>query len=686
MAKSKITKTLPILLLLVLVQLFMPPASVSVEASTADNVKVGIYYYPWYIGNWSANHQNCIDTPVLGGYDSSNASLIIQHLNWFSQTGIDFIIFSWWGKYSSSDNNTKLILEQIQSNYTNLQFFIMVEPFNSGWPEAYNSANGTYNFPMIYGYIYDTYVSKYPNCFYLESKPAIGFYDDPSKNLTANGVPDDDRFSTRLIGCHADDDWEYQVPDATQFRVCRDGEVSVCPRYDANGTQVDVNYTEGLYLKQWSNAIDGVRNGTTKLVTIISWNEFAERTAIEPHIDSTATTPPYYLLDLTKAYIDYLHLASYPMKSGILAHEMSQTQAQILSSDGFCIEGDVEINDPSSNWQNIYQLSKQNNIPLIGKLLARTLSFNDSFTLYDWELAVETAVRDYGDFVTIWEIWNEPYSNNLLGFFNGSASSYVSMLEAAYQIIKSASPNATVLGLGGLHLYSADDPWVSIGLDFAREVVSLGGMNYCDAISLHAYPWGKYSASARAQNAFINSIVLFREITGKEVWITEVGQKTIDDNFDQSEQYRFLNQSYQLLRSQNVRAYIWYELNDRGTDTFGLFDINSNPKTAYYTYTSLANNVTQPPPNPTPTPTPSPTSNPTPTPEPTATPSPSPSASPTPTQLPASPTPTTTATPTPASPPLDWTSNVVLFLGSAVLGMVGTVAAYLVHKRIRIKR
>lgn len=689
MPKARTDRLVPILLLLLLTQFVASSISINVNASYADNVKIGIYYYPWYNGYWSVNHPTCVDTPVLGGYDSSNASVIVQHLNWFNQSGIDFIIFSWWGKHSPSDNNTKLIVNQIAENYTDMQFFIMVEPFGDGWPEAYDAQSETYDFTLINNYLYDTYTTKYSaNCFLLDSKPVIGFYDDPNRNLTRNGIPQDARFSMRLIGCHSEfDDWELEVPDPTlptQPVSVRDGQISVCPRYDANGWQVDVNYTEGLYGQQWSRAIDEAKQGNAKIITINSWNEFAERTAVEPHLDSTATASPYYLLDLTKAYIDYLRTRKYTMIYAILAHAMTEAQAQRIASDGFTVLADVEVNNPSSNWQNIYQLSKKYNIPLIGKLLHRTMNFVN-FTLQDWNLTVATAVEDYGDIVKTWEIWNEPTNKNYtLNYYNGTAIAYTEMLKTAYQTIKLASPNSTVIAFGGLHLYSGDEPLVEDGFDFARQVVSLGGMDYCDAISLHAYPWGPYSD--RAQKSFINSIVTYREITGKEVWITEIGQKSSAFGLSELEQVNFLNKSFALLSTQNVKSYTWYELSDNPTETFGLFDIAGNAKLSYSTYAYLAN-ITQ---NPEATPTPTPV---TPTPSPTVTPTASPSPTPTPTPAPIpEPTPTSTTPPTPTEAPMpkptatatqqpqtaDSTST-ILYIGIAVLAAVavGLIIAFL---------
>ena len=123
-------------------------------------------------------------------------------------------------------------------------------------------------------------------------------------------------------------------------------------------------------------------------------------------------------------------------------------------------------------------------------------------------------------------------------------------------------------------------------------MVDLGGMQYCDAISLHAYPYGTFSDVGK--NTFISSLESYRNITNKEVWITESGQESIGNSewhSSELEQNSFLSQSYNILQKQNVKAYIWYELNDSSerNSTFGLYDINLEPKICLQTFFTLAN-------------------------------------------------------------------------------------------------
>ncbi len=309
------------------------------------------------------------------------------------------------------------------------------------------------------------------------------------------------------------------------------------------------------------------------------------------------------------------------MINGVLCHELNAEQATTLADNGVnWVSDDIDFNQSASNWDTVFSLAQQNHLQVLGVLDQWTMNFNYSFTITDWENAVRDAVTTYGGGISAWEIWNEPcFSSNYFGVFNGTAAQYLELMRTAYPIIKSAYPNATVLGLGGLPLYTStegpsnttlieypsDYTWVNYSENFTQTLVNLGGMNYCDAIALHAYPYGKY-ATKYAGNAYISSLENYTKTTGKEVWITETGQYSESFNnilYTPKEQAEYLSISYSLLKSHNVKAYFWYELNDNNVEnnpydvnitTFGLYDFYSNPKPALNTYFSVVSQKTAP--------------------------------------------------------------------------------------------
>jgi hypothetical protein len=283
-----------------------------------------------------------------------------------------------------------------------------------------------------------------------------------------------------------------------------------------------------------------------------------------------------------------------PMVNAVLAHELTDLQAQLLAANGFAVEADVNF-DPSSNWATIYDLSRKYNLTLIGKIDYITVP--DNFTLQDWTQTVQRAVTNYGDIVHVWEIWNEPtYPEYFKGYYNGSVSTYYEMLKAAYQTIHASGSNVTVIGFGGLQLYSSFQPnpfntWADIGLRFARNVTALGGMDYCDVIGLHGYPWGE-NYTSYTQKQFVNAINDYRQITNKDVWVTETGQTCGEYGRNQTDKAAYLNHTYKLFHSLGVRGYVWYELNDdlgrvAGEGSFGLFDINGTATEAFDMYVKV---------------------------------------------------------------------------------------------------
>lgn len=288
--------------------------------------------------------------------------------------------------------------------------------------------------------------------------------------------------------------------------------------------------------------------------------------------------------------------ATSPLINGVLAHSLSEAQANALSSNGInWIRSDVSLQE-DSNWNAIYQLAKKYNLSLIGTLDPYTMNFNDSA---DWQQVVQSAVNSYGDKVNVWEIWNEPNNtDSKCGIYQGTAQQYVDLIKIAYQTIKSTQNDSIVLGLGGLALYSGGNTtYLDQAIAFARNVTEFGGMNYCDAISLHAYPWEN---NQDLQKMYQANLDLYKQLTGKEIWITETGQESGDNKFDSSEiiQAKYLTDSYEFFKSQ-VKAYIWYELNDnnpgkssdfQNNSSFGLYDNNSTPKQSLTNYFEAVKN------------------------------------------------------------------------------------------------
>ena len=539
---------------------------------SGSNPSIGIYYYPWYIGDWGINHENCSDAPYLGDYNSANLSVIVQHLNWLRKLGVDFIIFSWWGKDSPSDSNTKLVLNQIEKNYSDIQFFIMVESFDTDWLEAYDNSSKTYNFNLIYDYIHNNYISKFSlNIFSLDGKPVIGFYDGPDRIFTKNTVPSDDRFSIRLIGCNPEDDWEYEVPNPylSNQPVCRDGEISVCPRYDSNETEwhEDVDYTEGLYDAQWSRAMSEVKQGNVKIITIISWNEFSERTQIEPTFDVTSAfkEDPFYLFDKTQTYIENvkavenevnvcLHLSDYGCST--ISH-LTELGVRCVRTD-WLITNDTSMRDYSQNLQD-------NNINLLATV---NMSNFDQIELKEWNKTVLDIVNSEGFANTdAVEICNEPNSN--VSYVEPEI--YYEMLKSAYVIIK----NYTRIPVVFAGISPNFDNWQ----DYLNRVFAYGDIqDYFDIMGIHLYD---------DMQKNLDTLKFVKSLTSKPIWLTETGKPSATENYNETVQAEYLSSVCSTLKPLINKIFI-YELKDNSgppddkESNFGLLTVDGIQKEAYW--------------------------------------------------------------------------------------------------------
>jgi glycoprotein endo-alpha-1,2-mannosidase len=74
------------------------------------------FYYPWYEENWLHNDSQLVaHQPVNGFYNSSDESMIQNHILTAKNTGIDGFIVSWWGRNSFTDKNFKKMLSLSES-------------------------------------------------------------------------------------------------------------------------------------------------------------------------------------------------------------------------------------------------------------------------------------------------------------------------------------------------------------------------------------------------------------------------------------------------------------------------------------------------------------------------------------------------------------------------------------------
>lgn len=187
--------------------------------------------------------------------------------------------------------------------------------------------------------------------------------------------------------------------------------------------------------------------------------------------------------------------------------------------------------------------------------------------------------------IKYFEVWNEP---NMMGHasFNPtsrSAADYVQLLKAVYPAVKTANPDAVVLG-GAM---------AGVNLTWLREMMEAGAYPYFDKLSLHPYTWPHGpEAGALAGNlqAVSELVAEYGSGAAKPLWITEIGWPTHTGEKGVTEltsaDYAIRSHAIALATGL-VEKIIWYDLMDDSTNAgdsesrFGLIRNQYDPLTPF---------------------------------------------------------------------------------------------------------
>jgi hypothetical protein len=538
-----------------------PPRTVKPE--------VGIFFYVWYdpADEESWNTSKIVDHPVLGYYNSSDPEVIRRQLLWIEELGVHFVVLSWWGFYDDygrfTDNAARQVFETAQNINSTLKFAVMIEPFNK---------TGSYDYGEIYDHVFDTFVEPYSGLYYnYGDKPLICFFNN--ENLTDDGVfPEDERsrFNVVTVGQQSYTGWIYINLDVNDSSAQeRRGQVSVTPRFDDSryrnsSNPVDPDLSEGVYDEQWENALKLVREGKVSFVLISSWNEYVERTQIEPCYDGTADVPSDFLYNKTKEYISQL------------SHEVNvQIHGEDYNAFAFSHLSDLGVRWVRMDYEFNFTEEKMNALHNEGyKILATINNRTAPFTTFeDWNSTLLSIVSDpVSQFIVAWEIWNEP---NAVDGAYVAPSDYREMLRCAWGILKKSTMGLIISGgLAPADNYEA----------YLREVFGGSDVNaYYDYFGLHHY--GDLTEN-------LDFIELAKNVTGWGVWVTELGRPSETDDYTEDGQASYLLNNFVGIYSEVEKVFV-YELYDSTGLTppkenyFGLIAVDCRKKPAYYALKEL---------------------------------------------------------------------------------------------------
>ena len=207
-------------------------------------------------------------------------------------------------------------------------------------------------------------------------------------------------------------------------------------------------------------------------------------------------------------------------------------------------------------------------------------SSNKNWSLNEWNASVASAIAAY-PWIDTWEIWNEPLVKQFqTGYMNGSAYNYYMLIRSASKVIKAKETNATIVCFGGAPIadYQA--------MLWYEQVWSFGAYMYCNAVSIHAYPYGPELLSGSQEQAWKAGLYAYENFTHVPIWITEFGipsSSVETQGYTQSLQSAFMEQGLALFGNIGfVKRVYWYDLWGLSDGTlgnnFGLLNL-SNPGT-----------------------------------------------------------------------------------------------------------
>lgn len=215
----------------------------------------------------------------------------------------------------------------------------------------------------------------------------------------------------------------------------------------------------------------------------------------------------------------------------------------------------------------------------------------------------EFVVRHFGKDVRMYEVWNEwDIGIGLPKKYDkgGSAEDYANLLKAVYPRIKAVDPGVTVIA-GASTSGAVKRGWL-------ENIVKLGALESCDAISIHSYNYGdKFpERGPEACSEWMTGVqeMLARYNEGKDVpfYVTEMGWPThvARGGTDPQLSASYLARLYLLARTlPSFKGIWWYDFQDDGwnpqynEDNFGLVRPDLTPKPSYHVMADISTLVTR---------------------------------------------------------------------------------------------
>ena len=170
--------------------------------------------------------------------------------------------------------------------------------------------------------------------------------------------------------------------------------------------------------------------------------------------------------------------------------------------------------------------------------------------IQDWQDYVRAVVTRYKGRIFAYEIWNEV---DLDGYWTGSMSQMLQIVQVAYETIKQVDPAALVLSPS---LVAGN------GRAYLKNFFAAGGDKFSDAVPYHLYDT-QMRPEDTVTDVYEPTLAIAHQF-GKEIWDTEVGWGPFGTFPTQQDEAAFTARTMILQAAEGINVIVWFAWDDRG--------------------------------------------------------------------------------------------------------------------------
>lgn len=257
------------------------------------------FYYPWFPEAWTQRGMQPYTkyTPALGYYESSESTIIRQHIAAMKYGHIAAAIASWWGRDTHTDRRIPLLLAAAAGS--SFRWAVYYEAESLGNPDA-----ATLQADLIY--LRERYGTG-PSYLRIADRFVVFVYADPNDRCdmverwhqanTVGAYVVLKVFDGYRTCAHQPDGWHQYAPAMPEDSQGHDS-YTISPGFDQAGESARLPRDLG----RWERSVQAMVASGARFQLITTFNEWGEGTAVEAALEWKSQSGFGAFLDMLHAY------------------------------------------------------------------------------------------------------------------------------------------------------------------------------------------------------------------------------------------------------------------------------------------------------------------------------------------------------------------------------------------------